>query len=182
MEAKSMAENELFGGIALDGDLSPYDYSNPISVLASDEIWGDGCLTDPIDTISDAGLSVDFLGGTAATEESFSIEEQIHSHVSRNGTIAMIHRIEEVRPGVHELRMMICELASNGKQRFFRAMAYEEDALDLSDRARTGDSIQIDGVVSTTPWGQDWVERESHGVKMSRAAVLIAKYKLTREA
>lgn len=177
-----MAENELFGGIALDGDLSPYDYSNPISVFATDEIWGDGCLTDPFDTFSDAGLSDDFLGVTAATQESANPEAQIHSHVSRNGTIAMIHRIEEVRPGVHELRMMICELAANGKHRFFRAMAYEEDALDLSHRARTGDSIQIDGVVSTTPWGQDWVERESHSVGMSRAAVLIAKFKLTRAA
>ena len=173
-----MAENELFGGIALDGDLSPYDYSNPISVLAAEEIWGDGCLTDPFDTFSDAG----FLGVTDAAEESVNPPDEIHPHVSRNGTIAMIHRIEEVRPGVHELRMMICELAANGEQHFFRAMAYEEDALDLSNRARTGDSIEIDGVVSSTPWGQDWVERESHRVRTSRAAVLIANFKLTRAA
>ena len=177
-----MAENELFGGVALDGDLSPYDYSNPISVLATDEIWGDGCLTDPFDTLSDAGLADDVLGVTVAPEESASPEEQIHRHVSRKGTIAMIHRVEEVRPGVHKLRMMICELAANGNQRFFRAMAYEADALHLSDRARTGDSIQIDGVVTTTPWGQDWVDRESQGGKVSRAAVLIAKFQLTRAA
>ena len=177
-----MAENELFGGIALDGDLSPYDYSNPISVLASDEIWGDGCLTDPFDTFSDAGLAVDDTGVRSAPEESAGFDEQIHLHVSRNGTIAMIHRIEEVRPGIHSLRMMICEMAANGKQRYFRAMAYEADALYLSTRAFTGDSIQIDGVVTTTPWGQDWVDRDSHSVKTSQSAVLIAKFKLTRAA
>lgn len=177
-----MAENELFGGIALDGDLSPYDYSSPMSVFASDEIWEDGCLTDPSDTFSGVGLADEPQSLQPVAEDSFGSEEQIHRHVFRKGTIAMIHRIEEVRPGVQELRMMIGELAADGKQRYFRAIAYEADALYLSSRARTGDSIEIDGVVTTTPWGQDWVDQGPRNVKVSRAAVLIAKFQLDRAA
>jgi hypothetical protein len=102
-----------------------------------------------------------------------------NQRLSLFGVVEKVLGLEKLWRGSCVLRFMLRVDGPSGTPQYFRVCAYDDDALALNRNIRRGTMLNLTGLVSLVPWGDDWADKQNPNSFVERDAVVIVSYKST---